>query len=110
MERDYRGGARHLIGYKAVGMISTNTAESGDTRHYATPKSGNPSGNGPETRANTEDCTACKAVYIDSIPGRASKKIKYLNPLLRVFCWCARQGAPTWSESPLLASPGKGKS
>ena len=50
-------------------------------------KSGSPSGNGPETRANTGNPTACKAVYIGSIPVRASKRIKDVRPLLRAFSY-----------------------
>ena len=49
-------------------------------------KSGSPSGNGPETRATAGDRTACKAVYIGSIPVRASKRIKYLSSLRGFFC------------------------
>ena len=51
-----------------------------------------PSGNGPETRANAGDRTACKAVYIGSIPVRASKIIKDLNPLRRVFSSAGKSG------------------
>jgi len=74
--------------------MTLTLAKSGETRRCsaldvaATSREvAEPSGNGPETRANTDGCTACKAVKIGSIPVRASIKIKSLHPLSRVFCY-----------------------
>ena len=90
-----QGGRPESCGAGRLGTVPITTpsssprrgAERGDKRNCATPKSGSPSGNGPETRANAGDRAACKAVYIGSIPVRASKRIKDIRPLLWAFSY-----------------------
>ena len=50
---------------------------------------------------------ACKAVYPGSIPSRASRLSKYLNPLRRVFC-CPKENPARGRAVNTFAVPAQG--